>query len=264
MKTKITICGAGGKMGQALVKSITENNNSILVGALTHKNSKHLGKDAGYNIGISTKVIISDDINIIKESDIIIDFSQPKATLNYLDVCVKFKKNIVIGTTGFNNKQKLTIKDYSNKIAIVLSPNFSIGMNILFYLVKNSVNKLKNYDTEIIEAHHRYKKDSPSGTALKIGEIIAKEKNLDFNKYAVFSRHGINEKREKNTIGFSTIRAGNIVGEHSVLFANDEEILEISHKASNRENFSSGAILSAIWLQNKRKGLFDMNNVLDL
>lgn len=201
---------------------------------------------------------------VVKDFDVLIDFSSPKNTINNLLFCRKHSKMMVIGTTGFDNVEKKIIKDISKYIGIVLSPNFSIGINLLIQLAEKTAKTLGNYsDIEIIETHHRNKLDAPSGTALYIGEKISHVLKYNFNDHAIFSRNNLFCKRKKNGIGFSSIRAGKIVGEHNVMFVSDNESIEIKHQAFNRIAFSDGALYAAYWIKNMNHGLYDMQDVLN-
>lgn len=265
-KLRIAISGASGKMGKILVKTLIKKEKLVLTAALVKETSQYLGKDIGKiifnkNIGIFFNHNLN---NIINDFDVLIDFTSPKNTLINLSICSKYNKMIVIGTTGFSKSEKEKINDAASKIRIVHSPNFSIGINVLIKIVEKMTKLIgKSNDIEIIEYHHRNKLDAPSGTSLYIGESIAKIMNINFNEYAVYSRKGIFNKRKDKEIGFSSVRAGNIIGEHNVIFANNNESIEIKHKAFNRESFANGAIQAAMWLKNKKNGLYSMKDVLN-
>lgn len=263
---KIAISGASGRMGHALVEAIVRRSDCILSGALVHGQSPLLGLDAGLASGLKTGVLLSNDVNqVLQESDVLIDFSRPEGTFNYLDKCAGMGVNIIIGTTGFNDAEKARIAAASAKTGIVFAPNFSVGVNLTFALLKTAARVLNDdYDIEIIEAHHRHKVDAPSGTALRMGEIIADTLCRDLNTCAVYGRQGHTGKRDAKTIGFSSIRAGDIVGDHTALFATDGERVEITHKASSRTTFANGAVRAALWLRNRHQGIFDMQDVLSL
>lgn len=266
--TKIVISGANGRMGNSLIQSIQIKEDFTLVSAIVKKNSSSIGIDAGKLAGIGNiNILCKDNINEISDDfDVIIDFSSTKNTINNISFCCKHNKMIVIGTTGFSDIEKKIIKNAASQIGIVFSPNFSIGINLLIKLVENTTKIIgKNSDIEIIELHHRDKIDSPSGTALAIGESISKIMKCNFHDNAVFSRHCSLDKRKKNEIGFSSIRAGNIVGEHNIMFINDYECINIKHQAFNRVAFSNGALCAAHWIKNhKKNGLYDMQDVLNL
>lgn len=260
-KIRIAISGAYGRMGESIINIIDKIKNLQLTVLLVNKNKlsfNNINKNKINNIKISNNFE-----NIYNLFDILIDFTCPKSTMKYLSLCYKYKKKIVIGTTGFNKIEKEEIKKYSRKIAILLSSNFSIGINLMLSILEKITKIIGNEsDIEIIEFHHKNKKDAPSGTALTIGETIAKNMNLNLNEIAVYNRNKTNEKRKKNSIGFSTIRAGDTIGEHTVIFANKGERIEITHKASSRITFAKGALKASIWLNEKEKGLFSMKNVL--
>ncbi|UDG80529.1 4-hydroxy-tetrahydrodipicolinate reductase [Candidatus Annandia pinicola] len=260
-KIRIAISGAYGRMGKSIISIIDKIKILQLTVLLINENKtlfNIINKNKLNNIKISKNFE-----NIHDLFDILIDFTCPKSTMKYLSLCYKYKKKIIIGTTGFNEIEKEKIKKYSKKIAILLSSNFSIGINLILNILEKITKIIGNEsDIEIIEFHHKNKKDSPSGTALTIGETIAKSMNLSLNKIAIYNRNKFNEKRKKNSIGFSTIRAGDTIGEHTVIFANKGERIEITHKASSRITFAKGALKASIWLNKKKNGLFSMKNVL--
>ena len=262
---RIAIAGANGRMGRALIEAIEHNPNCVLSGALEHDQSPAIGLDAGFTVGLKTGITISHDaIKVLSESDVLIDFSRPASTLNYLMTCEKLSVNAIIGTTGFDEAGKAKIVSAAEKIGVVFAPNFSIGVNLTFALLQTAARILNDYDIEIIEAHHRHKVDAPSGTALRMGEVIAETLGRDLRKCAVYGREGHTGERKADTIGFSTIRAGDIVGDHTALFATDGERVEITHKASSRATFANGAVRAALWLRQHHQGLFDMQDVLGL
>ncbi|QRN41704.1 MAG: 4-hydroxy-tetrahydrodipicolinate reductase [Neisseriaceae bacterium] len=268
MDTKIIISGSNGRMGRALIQSVCANPNTRLVGATSHSSSPIIGQDAGNVIGISTDIMVSNSLNTVlknTDADVLIDFTRPEATLSYLPLCIENKIAMVIGTTGFSTTEKEEINKSSQSIPIVFSPNFSIGVNLVFALVGLATRTLQSsYDIEIIEAHHRHKVDAPSGTALRIGEVIAENKNVKLEDVAVYSRKGYTGERDPNAIGFSTIRGGDIIGDHTTLFATEGERVEITHKASSRLTFANGAVHAACWLKDKPKGLYSMQDVLNI
>lgn len=265
-QTNIIISGALGRMGKRLIKEIKKNKATSLTGAIINEKSKKqkekiILKQKFSKLNFYTNI---NQLNIKKNQshEILIDFTTPDNTLNNLKYCIKNKINIIIGTTGFNDSQIKTIKDASKDIAILFSPNFSIGINLLYNVTQYLASIIGQYtDIEIIEAHHRDKIDAPSGTALQIGKKISQTMNWKLNEHAIFQRNGQLGAREKNKIGFSTIRGGDIIGEHKVLFADIGERIEISHKATNRSTFAKGAIQAAIWIQNKKKGFFNMSDI---
>ncbi|QCI22603.1 4-hydroxy-tetrahydrodipicolinate reductase [Buchnera aphidicola] len=264
-KTRIAITGPMGRMGQMLIKEIHKHENAYLTAALVQKNHPLIGKDIGDILKIGKmNVCLTEMLNIKKNDfDVLIDFTKPSSTLEYLQYCNKFKKNIIIGTTGFSKEEINMMKSYSQNIAMIVSSNFSIGINLLFQLIEKTTQVIgKNSDIDIIEYHHRNKIDSPSGTALAIGEVISKVMNWDLNTHSIYYKKGINKIRDGKKIGFSTVRAGSIIGKHSVMFSSSSEEIKITHTASNRKAFAKGAIHSALWIHKKNAGLFDMKDVL--
>ena len=263
---RIIIVGASGKMGQALIKQVSNNSDLLLTGAIDQVSCSTLGMDAGILFGIKTEVIIDDDLeSVIKKGDYVIDFTRPEASMGYLEVCVQNNIKYILGTTGFSDKEKAKISLASKSIPICFAPNMSVGVNLLVSLVEAATKVLqKDYDMEIIESHHSEKIDAPSGTALRLGEAIAKTANLNLQENGVFHREGKMNKRKKNEIGFSTIRGGDIVGDHTVLYAGDGERIELTHKAGSRATFAIGAIKAVKFLTNHSVGLFDMMDVLNL
>lgn len=265
-KRNIVLSGVGGRMGKALIEAVSLNDNAILTGALEHAASPILGQDAGLLVGKQTGVsVVADMATALENAQVVIDFSRPDGTLKLLDECVKRNIQMVIGTTGFDEDGKAKIRAAAEKIAIVFAPNFSVGVNLLFALIDQAARVLNNgYDIEVIEAHHRHKIDAPSGTALRMGEVLANALGRNLKDCAVYAREGITGERDPNAIGFATVRGGDIVGDHTALFATDGERVEITHKASSRLTFANGAVRSAVWLANKNNGLYDMQDVLGL
>ena len=242
--TRIAINGSKGKMGQALIEAINSSSQSDF-GA---------GFDKGDNL-----------IDLISNFEVLIDFSRPEASLNALAVCKDAGKAMVIGTTGFTDSELELIAQASKEIPIVFAPNMSVGVNLTLKILETSAKVIgPDSSIEIIEAHHRYKVDSPSGTALKMGEVIANALGRDLSECAVYGREGIEEPRDMNTIGFSSIRGGDVVGEHTVAFFMDGERVEITHKASSRMIYANGAVRAANWLSDKSSGLYSMQDVLEL
>jgi len=236
------------------------------VAALEQKGNAHVGKDAGELIGAPSGVRIADDIaKAIAGADVFIDFTRPEGTIVHVAACRKQGIGMVIGTTGFSETQKKEIAAAARDIAIVMSPNFSVGVNVAFRLLEVAARVLgKGYDVEIMEAHHRHKVDAPSGTALRMGEVVAQALGRDLKKHAVFGREGVTGERKDETIGFATVRGGDLVGDHTVMFIGAGERLEISHRASSRANFAGGALRAARFVATKKSGLFDMADVLGL
>ncbi|WP_343128281.1 4-hydroxy-tetrahydrodipicolinate reductase [Buchnera aphidicola (Takecallis taiwana)] len=257
---RIAITGAYGRMGSNLIQTIQQYQDITLTCAIVKKKIVNIFTNEQKKILIHTNIE-----QAIQDFDVLIDFSTPKNTLQNLHFCYKNKKNIVIGTTGFTEEEHTIIKKFSKKIGIVLSSNFSIGINLIFQLLKKTARTLNDtYDIEIIEAHHRNKLDSPSGTALSMGDIIAKTKNWNLKTYATYRKKQISNIRERKKIGFSIIRGGDVIGEHKVMFLGPGEKITLSHQASNRNTFSEGAIQAAIWVTNKTAGLFNMMHVLNI
>jgi 4-hydroxy-tetrahydrodipicolinate reductase len=264
---KIGIVGAAGRMGQTLIKACLETEGVVLAAAIEHKDSPAVGKDAGEVAGLPRcgLIVVGDVESVIHEVDALIDFTRPEATLANLELCRIHKKYLIIGTTGFTAEQRGIIELAAEETALVIAPNFSVGVNLTLKILELAARVMGEYtDIEIIEAHHRHKVDAPSGTALRMGEVVAKTLGRDLKDCAVYGREGITGERDRKTIGFSTIRAGDIVGEHTVMFADEGERVEISHKASSRMTFAKGAVRAALWLAGKERGLFDMQDVLDL
>ncbi len=263
---RIAIAGSAGRMGRALLEAVTQTDGMQLSAALEHSKSPFLNKDAGELIGSNNGIQITDDLaTALKDCHQIIDFTRPEGTLAHLEVCRQLGIKMIIGTTGFSAEEKKQLKTASEDIAIVFAPNMSVGVNVTFKLLEIAAKVLnQGYDIEIVEAHHRYKIDAPSGTALRMGEVIADGLGRDLKEVAVYGREGVTGERQDETIGFSTIRAGDIVGEHTAMFAGAGERVEISHKASSRMTFAMGAVRAVRFLQNKPKGLFDMQDVLGL
>ncbi|CAL4320096.1 4-hydroxy-tetrahydrodipicolinate reductase [Buchnera aphidicola] len=264
--TRIAITGPMGRMGKILIKEIQKNKNAILACAIVKKNHPLINHDIGEMIGIGKiGVYIEDALNIEKNNfDVLIDFTKPSSTLSFIKQCYDFRKNIIIGTTGFLDEEISIINSYSKKIALILSSNFSIGINLIHELVQKTTKILGNdSDIDIIEFHHRDKVDIPSGTALTIGEKIAKVMNWKLNQHTLYYKKGITKKiRETKKIGFSSIRSGNIIGKHTIIFSNKDEEIQINHSAFNRKSFAKGAIEAAIWIHKKNTGLFNMNDIL--
>lgn len=262
----IAVAGSTGRMGRTIMQTIAEAHDLRLSAALEQPGSPYLSQDAGSLIGTPNGVTIrSDFAAALPGSDVLIDFTRPAGTLAHLAVCRQSGIKLVIGTTGFSAEEKETIRVASSDIAIVFAPNMSIGVNILFKLLEVATRALPaGYDVEVIEAHHRHKVDAPSGTALRMGEVIAQTQGKELEKVAIYGREGHTGERAADTIGFSTIRGGDIVGDHTALFAGIGERLEITHKASSRQTFAAGALHAARFLATQSSGLFDMQDVLGL
>lgn len=265
--TAIAIVGAAGRMGKILIEACAESQDAHLSVATEHPDSSLVGADAGEVAGIGKNdIAIAADLDeAVNDFDVLIDFTRPVATLNHLDWCVKHNKSMVIGTTGFTDDEKAQIQTAGQHISIVFAANYSVGVTLSLKLLEIAARVLgDNVDIEIIEAHHRHKVDAPSGTALRMGEVVADTLGRKLDECAVYGREGISGERDRKTIGFETIRAGDIVGEHTVMFADIGERLEITHKASSRMTFAKGAVRSAIWLESNDPGVYDMQDVLEL
>ncbi len=261
------VTGAAGRMGMAIINALAGNTMIQLSGALEREDSPSLGKDAGEAVGrgkVGVK-ITSDRAKAFKKADVIIDFSTPDASMKVLEDAVELGKAVVIGTTGFSMHQRELIKELTAKARVVMAPNMSIGVNLLLKLVSQASTVLgSDYDIEIIEAHHRHKKDSPSGTAIRIAEVIATTLKRDLEKVAVYERKGIVGERRPEEIGMQSIRAGDIVGDHTVLFGGIGERIELTHRASSRDTFAMGAVKAAVWVVDRPNGLYDMQDVLGI
>ncbi|WP_225747451.1 4-hydroxy-tetrahydrodipicolinate reductase [Eikenella sp. Marseille-P7795] len=263
---KIAIAGVNGRMGKMLVEAVEQNPHTVLTGALEHAGSEALGLDAGYASGLKTGVIISSDTDAaLADCQVLIDFTRPAVSGSLLLVCTKRGIKMVIGTTGFDEAGKAAIAAAAEQTAVVFSANYSVGVNLTFHIL-DTVSRVLNegYDIEIIEAHHRHKVDAPSGTALRMGEVIAHALGRNLKDCAVYGREGHTGARDPHTIGFATVRGGDIVGDHTALFAGEGERVEITHKASSRMTFAAGAVRAAVWLQHHDRGLYDMQDVLGL
>lgn len=264
---RIAILGAGGRMGRTLIEACQAGDDLELAAAVEHKESPLIGADAGEMAGIGRLgiAIVPDLEGIIGKMDVAIDFTRPEATLNNLAICRRHGKRMVIGTTGFSAPQRTSIEAAAKDTAVVLAPNMSAGVNLCLKLLDIAARVLGDtVDIEIIEAHHRYKADAPSGTALRMGEVVASALGRELSKCAIYGRQGQSGERDPKTIGFETIRAGDIVGEHTVMFAGIGERVEISHKATSRMTFANGALRAARWIVHRPRGLFDMQDVLGL
>ena len=266
-QVRIALVGCNGRMGKVLVEAITLNPAARLTAALERPGSVVLGLDVGELNGLTALgVAITDDLAKVKdEFDLIIDFTRPEATLAHLAFAREHGKQIVIGTTGFTDEGKHAINQAAKQMGVVFASNYSVGVNLVFKLLEQAAKVMGDYtDIEIIEGHHRHKVDAPSGTALSMGEVVAKTLGRDLKQCAVYGREGITGERDRNTIGFATIRAGDLVGEHTVMFADIGERVEITHKASSRLTFANGAVRAAVWLAEQPAGLYDMQDVLQL
>lgn len=265
--TRIAVTGAAGRMGRTLVRAIHQSDDLTLGAALEKPGSTLLGSDAGELAGLGPLgLAVSDDLAAAAgDFDVLIDFTVPGATLDNAAACADSGKAMVIGTTGIDAAGRATIRGAAERVPIVMAPNMSVGVNVAFMLIELAARVLgDSVDVEIVEAHHRHKIDAPSGTALRMGEAVARALGRDLDEVAVFGREGQTGERPRETIGFATIRAGDIVGEHTVLYAGNGERLEITHRAESRENFAQGALRAARFLGGREPGLYDMHDVLGI
>ncbi len=265
-KIKVAIVGASGRMGQMLIQAVSQSEHCVLAGAVDLKESALLGFDAGQLLGLKTGISVTSDLALgLKDAHVLIDFTRPQGTMQHLAYCSAHGIQMVIGTTGFSEEEKKAIQEASHKIAILMAPNMSVGVNVTLKLLALAAKALnEGYDIEVIEAHHRHKVDAPSGTALKMGEVLAQALGRDLKSHAVFAREGHTGERDPLSIGFSTIRGGDIVGDHTVLFAGTGERIEITHKSSSRSTYAQGSLRAVRYLAQKKTGLFDMFDVLGL
>lgn len=264
---RLAIVGAPGRMGRNLIQAAHQAEGVAVGAALARSGSSLLGTDAGELAGIGkTGVTITDDLlKVVNDFDVLIDFTRPEGTLEYLAFCRQHQKAMVIGTTGFDDAGKAAIRAAAEEIGIVFAANFSVGVNLMLNLLQQAASVMGEYaDIEIVEAHHRHKVDAPSGTALAMGEAIADAMEWKLEDHAVYAREGHTGERKPHTIGFATVRAGDIIGEHTALFADIGERIEISHKASSRMTFAKGAVRAAVWVELRKNGLYDMRDVLNL
>ncbi|MCL2655833.1 MAG: 4-hydroxy-tetrahydrodipicolinate reductase [Betaproteobacteria bacterium] len=266
MAVKLAIAGASGRMGRMLIEAALKDESVKLVAALEQEGSTFLGRDAGEFVGTAVGVPIGTDADAaLALADCLIDFTRPEATLKHLDAAIRANKAIVIGTTGFDAAGKAAIAAAGARIPVVFAPSMAVGVNAVFKLLEVAARILaEGYDVEVIEAHHRYKVDAPSGTALRMGEVVARAQGLNLEAHAIYGREGVTGERPAKQIGFSTIRGGDIVGDHTVLFAGLGERVEITHRSSNRMNFAVGALRAARFLHGRVAGAYDMQDVLGL
>ena len=263
---RIAVAGASGRMGRILIEAIAAAPDMVLAAALEQPGSSALGQDSGLLVGSANGVLVSDQIEaVLAGADCLIDFTRPAGSLQHLEICRRLGVHLVIGTTGFDAAGKAAIAAAARDIPIVFAPNMAIGVNVVFSLLQQAARALSSgYDVEIIEAHHRHKVDAPSGTALRMGEVVAEATGRDLSQCAIYGREGHTGERAADTIGFATVRGGDIVGDHTVLFAGTGERVEISHKAASRVPYASGALRAARYLREKKAGLYDMQEVLGL
>jgi 4-hydroxy-tetrahydrodipicolinate reductase len=263
---KVAVAGASGRMGHMLIEAIRASGDCQLAGALDVASSPAIGNDAAAFLGHASGVPVSSDMRAaLANAQVLIDFTRPEGTMAHLKACRELGVNAVIGTTGFTEDQKAQIADSARDIAIMLAPNMSVGVNVTMKLLEMAAKALSTgYDIEIIEAHHRHKVDAPSGTALKMGEVIAQALGRNLKDCAVYAREGVTGERDPSTIGFTAIRGGDIVGDHTVLFAGTGERIEITHKSASRATYAEGSLRAVRFLAGKKSGLFDMFDVLGL
>jgi 4-hydroxy-tetrahydrodipicolinate reductase len=263
---RVAVAGASGRMGRMLVEAVLASDDLALGGALDVAGSPALGQDAAAFLGRASGVTIVADLDAgLANADVLIDFTRPEGTLAHLAACRRRGVNVVIGTTGFTEAQKAQITTHATEIAIVMAPNMSVGVNVVLKLLDVAARALDaGYDIEVIEAHHRHKVDAPSGTALKMGEVLARALGRDLAQCAVYAREGVTGERDPSTIGFASIRGGDIVGDHTVLFAGTGERIEISHKSSSRAGYAQGSLRAARFLAGRRSGLYGMDDVLGM
>ncbi len=269
MPIRVAVTGVGGRMGRTLVEACGQDSRVVLTGATEAAGSSLIGMDISVLTASSSQPqnvqVCASLEQIIDEVDVVIDFTRPEASIAHIELCAEARKKAVVGTTGFSSQDKTRIAHAATRTALVIAPNMSVGVNVVFKLLQVAAQALGNeVDVEVIEAHHRHKVDAPSGTAVRMGEVLAKALGRDLAKCAVYGREGVTGERDRETIGFETIRGGDIVGEHTVMFAGLGERIEITHRASSRMNFAQGALRAAAWLDGRDDGLFDMADVLGL
>ena len=263
---KLVVAGGAGRMGRALIEAVLGAPDLALAAALEQKGNLHVGEAVSQRAVAAGGIRIGDDIaQAVAGADVFVDFTRPEGTLAHLAACRKHRVNMVIGTTGFGDAQKNEIAGAARDIAIVMSPNFSIGVNVAFRLLDVAARALGGgYDVEIVEAHHRHKVDAPSGTALRMGDVVAQALGRDLKKHAVYGREGVTGERKDETIGFTTVRGGDMVGDHSVMFIGTGERLDVTHRATSRANYATGALRAARFIMDRQNGLYDMADVLGL
>lgn len=265
--TNIIVAGAAGRMGNRLVALLQQAESLTLGGAVEQRGHPCVGQDAGEAAGCGRiGVTITDDLgSLLRNGDVVVDFSSPEASLEHLTLAAQRQRAMVIGTTGFTPSQLEQIRAHAKTIGCVLSPNMSVGVNLVFKIVADMAKVLgEPYDVEIIEAHHRLKKDAPSGTALKLGQVLAQARNKDLDQVGIYARKGVIGERKPGEIGIQAVRAGDIVGDHTVLFGGMGERIEITHRAHSRDTFAAGALRAARWIVEQPAGLYDMADVLGI
>jgi 4-hydroxy-tetrahydrodipicolinate reductase len=263
---KIAVTGSSGRMGRMLIEAVLASGDLRLHGALDIVSSPALGQDAGAFLGRTTGVAVTADLDAALDgANVLIDFTRPEGTMAHLEACARLGVKAVIGTTGFTDAQKAQIATHAQSAAIVMAPNMSVGVNVVLRLLDVAARALnEGYDIEVVEAHHRHKVDAPSGTALKMGEVLAAALGRDLKDCAVYAREGHTGERDPSTIGFATIRGGDIVGDHTVLFAGTGERIEITHRSNSRAGYAQGSLRAARFLAGRTSGLYGMEHVLGL
>lgn len=266
MTQRVVVAGSAGRMGRALVEAIAQSGDMRLHGALERSESPYVGQDAGGLVGTPLGVAIGSDLDtVLRGADALIDFTRPEGTMRHLEACRRHGVRMVVGTTGFDAGQKKAISSAAAQLPIVMAPNMSVGVTVALRLLELAARTLGDaYDVEIVEAHHRHKVDAPSGTALRMGEVVATALGRDLARDAVYGREGTTGERKSSTIGFATVRGGDIVGDHTVLFAGIGERLELTHRATSRATFAMGALRAVRFLAGRSAGLYDMQDVLGL
>ncbi|MEX8192959.1 4-hydroxy-tetrahydrodipicolinate reductase [Comamonas guangdongensis] len=267
IRQRVAVAGASGRMGRMLIEAILNSGDCVLAAALDLPDSPSLGSDPSAFLGKPSGLQIESDVrSALSKADCLIDFTRPEGTMGHLAVAAELGVKVVIGTTGFSDEQKAQIAAYAEKTAVVLSPNMSVGVNVTFKLLEMAAKALQQggYDIEIVEAHHKHKVDAPSGTALKMGEVIAEAQGTQLADRAVYERYGHTGERKADSIGFATVRGGDIVGDHTVLFAGTGERIEIAHKSSSRAGYANGSLRAVAYLADKKSGQYDMYDVLKL
>jgi 4-hydroxy-tetrahydrodipicolinate reductase len=263
---RIAVAGASGRMGRMLIEATLQDPQMTLAGAFDRAESASIGRNAGELVGLASEIVVSRDAAAaIAAADCVIDFTRPEATLGHLELAAGMGKAMVIGTTGFSAAEKARIAQFAQRIPVVFAPNMAVGVNAVFKLLEVAARILNSgFDVEVIEAHHRFKVDAPSGTALRMGEVVARELGRNLDACAIYGREGVTGERKAETIGFSTIRGGDVVGDHTVLFAGIGERVEITHKSGSRMPYALGSLRAARFLAGRANGLFDMQDVLGL
>ncbi|MBV2191750.1 MAG: 4-hydroxy-tetrahydrodipicolinate reductase [Azonexus sp.] len=264
--TRIGVVGAGGRMGRMLIEAVLKGEGVVLGAAFDVPGSPAIGKNAGELVGLPADVLITDDVAAgLKQIDVLIDFTRPQGTLVHLELCRQAGVGMVIGTTGFEADGKAAIAAAARDIPVVFAPNMAVGVNVVFKLLDMAARIMnQGYDIEVLEAHHRMKIDAPSGTALRMGEVVAAALGRDLEECAIYGREGVTGERDPSTIGFATVRGGDIVGDHTVMFCGIGERVEITHKASSRMPYALGSLRAARFMAGRKNGLFDMQDVLGL